>query len=184
MFLSLAALGASTLAHADTISTFSLNSNLQYGTATGSFVVDTTTGALNSGTVTATYNGSSETLSSIVSSTGSNGLYTIELTTPAGGSGDDFYLDLPISTLVNYAGGSIDTSSYNASHASYLYSYNTMDYATSGTLNLTGTTRTATPAAVTPEVASWVFTLTGSVLLVIVARRRRPVSTTPKTAAA
>ena len=47
-----------------------------------------------------------------------------------------------------------------------------MDYATSGTLNLTGTTHTAT--AVTPEVATWMLTLTGTVLLFVVARRRKP----------
>lgn len=87
-----------------------MNSNLEYGTASGTFTIDTTTGVLNSGSVTASYNGQSETLGTIVSSSGSSGLYTIELTTFSGGTGDTFYLDLPVSTLLNYGGGSIDTS--------------------------------------------------------------------------
>lgn len=170
-------------AKADTISVFSLSSNLEYGTASGTLTVDTTTGVLNSGSVTATYNGQSETLGTIASSSGSSGLYTIALTTASGGTGDTFYLDLPVSTLLNYGGGSIDTSNYNASHESYLYSSNTMDYATSGTLNLTSTTKTATGTAVTPEAASWVLMLTGTGLLAVVARRRRPMAESPAVSA-
>lgn len=171
------ALGATAVAHADTISTFSLNGgNLEYGTASGTFVVDTTTGVLNSGSVTASYNGQSETLGTVTSSSGSSGLYTIELTTASGGSGDTFYLDLPVSTLLNYSGGSIDTSNYNASSESYIYAYNTMNYATSGTLDLVGATSTSADAAVTPEAASWVLMLTGTGMLTVVARRRRPVT--------
>ncbi len=166
-------------AKADTISGFSLNSNLEYGTASGTFTIDTTTGVLKSGSVTASYNGQSETLGTIVSSSGSSGFYTIALTTSSGGTGDTFYLDLPVSTLLNYGGGSIDTSNYNASHESYLYAYNTMDYATSGTLNLTSTTRSATSTAVTPEAASWVLMLTGTGMLAVVARRRHPVAESP-----
>lgn len=167
-----AAVCCSMRAKADTISVFSLSGNLQYGTANGTLTVDTTTGVLNSGTVTASYNGQSETLGTISSSSGSNGLYTIALTTAS--TGDTFYLDLPISTLVNYGGGSIDTTNYNSSHASYLSASSGLDYATSGTLNLTSTSRTATSTAVTPEVASWVMMLTGMVGLVVVARRQRP----------
>lgn len=172
VFFSLA-FSAAAVAHADTINTFTLNASLEYGTATGTLVVDSTTGLLKSGSVTASYNGQSESLSTVVSSTGSNGLYTIELTTASGGTGDDLYLDLPTSTLSNYGGGIIDSASYNALHESYLNAYNTMDYVTSGTLNLTGTAQGAASPAATPEVASWVFTLTGTALLVAVARRRR-----------
>ena len=175
-----AAIAGAARAKADTISTFSLNSALEYGTANGSFTVDTTTGVLNAGSVTATYNGQSETLGTLVSSSGSSGLYTIELTTASGGSGDTFYLDLPVSTLLNYGGGAIDTSNYNASHETYLYAYNTMDYATSGNLNLASTsaTRTATGTAVTPEAASWVLMLTGTAMLAVVARRRQTMTET------
>ncbi len=170
-------------AKADTISVFSLNSNLLYGTASGTLVVDTTTGVLNSGSVTASLNGQTETLGTVMSSSGSNGLYTIELTTGSGGTGDRFYLDLPVSTLMSYTGGSIDALTYNAAHASYLESFNTMDYATSGTLNLTGTSRTATGTAVTPEAASWVLMLTGTGMLAVVARRRRPLAESPAVSA-
>lgn len=165
-------------AKADTISVFSLTSNLQYGTASGTLTVDTTTGVLNSGSVTATYNGQSETLGTVASSSGSSGLYTIALTTASGGNGDTFYLDLPVSTLLNYGGGAIDTSNYNSSHASYLSATSGLDYATSGTLNLTSTSRTATATAVTPEAASWVLMLTGTAMLAVVARRRQTMTET------
>lgn len=177
-------LGGSPRAFADTISAFTLSSDLQYGTATGTLTVDTTTGVLTAASVTASYNGSSETLGTLVSATASSGLYKIKLTTASGGSGDYVYLDLPVSTLLNYAGGSIDTTSYNASAASYLFSSNYDDYATSGTLDLTSTTRTATSTAVTPEVASWVLTSSGTLLLIVVARRRRSPSQAPSASAA
>lgn len=170
-------------AKADTISVFSLNSNLQFGTANGTFTVDTTTGVLNSGSVTASYNGQTETLGSIVSSSGSNGLYTIGLTTASGGNGDTFYLDLPVSTLLNYSGGAIDTLTYNPLHASYLSASAGLDYTVSGTLNLSSTSRTSTSTAVTPEVASWVMMLTGTGVLAVVVRRRRLMAETPAVSA-
>ncbi len=167
--------GGGSRASADTISAFTLGASSTYGTATGTVTIDTTTGALTAASVTAIYNGGSETLGTLVSATGSNGLYSIELTTAPGGTGDIVLLNLPVSTLLNYVGGSIDTLN-NSSSASYLYSSNYTDYATSGTLNLTSTSSTA----VTPEVASWVLTLSGTILLIVVARRRRSL---PQTAA-
>ncbi len=168
--LSVACLGFR--AKADTISTFAPHSNLEFGTAAGSLVIGTTAGVRDSASGTASDGGQSDTLNPVVASTGSNGLYAIQLTTP--GSGDNFYLELPIlRSLIHHAGMPIGFSNDDPSQESYLYAYRTKDYGTSGTLDLLGAPETMTDTAETPEGSSWVLTLTGTVSLMVVVRRRR-----------
>jgi hypothetical protein len=115
-FLTAICLAVPLAAHADTTTTFNLNGfTFQSGaTATGNITIDVTSGQFVAGDITyvgsSTYlfNGAFQDQASLNGNQYYGDLYTL----PAMG-GVDFDFDLPVASLVGYAGGAVCTASVN-----------------------------------------------------------------------
>ncbi len=146
-------------AHADTISTFSL-SNVTFisgATASGTVVIDTTTGEATS--VDMTYNFSNENFIDVSSQMVGFNHYTVNAT---GSAGDIFSLVLPGMSLVGYTGNSICSlnnrcGAFNNTSALFVPGGSASDTVLSGSLAFESSETTA----VTPEPTAIVLLGTG-----------------------
>jgi hypothetical protein len=163
-----------TLAHADNIQVFQLeDANFVYsalyfaGTATGTITIDTTTGDFLSADITYTGVPTTITFDGPADATTSTGSVTSTEFTDTTGT---YLLDLnlPLASLINYAGGPVCSLS-TCEPFSWIHttpnpdgSYTTANYFSTGTLD---------PIAPTPEPTSFLLLATG--LLGAVAGRKR-----------
>ena len=168
--LSLLLVGTS---RADTIKIYNLDAILQYGTVTGTVTLDETTGTFTAANLTANYGLMTSTFSSPPASYVQNSTYDVTI---FNGSlfGSTFALDLPVTSLVSYAGGTLcSTSAFCTGSVASAFNLplSGSDYVTSGSLAASTTT------TVTLEPSTLLLLGTGVVVAAGFVRRRMHNST-------
>jgi hypothetical protein len=144
--LAAAVLAVSSLAaHADTIDTFSFNSTLSTGTASGLVTFDETTGLFTGGSITALVNG----ISYLFNQNGFSGPSdTVTGFILSSANGTEFQITIPGTSNIGYTGGQVCSSSnanacpVTGTNGDYYVTGITSgidDFATSGSLALVST---------------------------------------------
>ena len=166
-------LSAVGMARANTLSTFNLSATLTSGTATGTLILDSTTGKFTDANILVTSTAGSATFTGApTSSIATTGLSSNVFATSSSPL-LSFDLALPLASLKGYAGGSLCTiTALCATDSSGVQLLGAADLAdvTSGTLTLVPSIPVA--ATVTPEPPSLLLIGTGVLVLGSFMRRR------------
>lgn len=159
-------------AHADTITTFNLNANLDDGgTVTGTVTLNTTTGVFTASNLTGIFEGYTAYFSGTSTRTDSGSNFVANIFQSTNYANTNFQLVLPVSTLRNYTPGGLCTAGgANCSTYDSSIRHDQADY----TDVVSGSLTNSVPVAVTPEPSSLLLLGSGVMALGAILRRRSP----------
>jgi hypothetical protein len=173
-FLAAAILATSLIAHADTLSTFDLNATtVSGGSASGTIILDATTGLFTSADITVMTQGSQFLFNGVPIPNQVSSFATVTFVKDS--LNNAFYLSLPVSSLIGYTGGKLCSA--------LLYCGNSMvTFPSEFFANMTGPLSsdfveagalTLASSAPTPEPSSIALLATGLLGAAHLTRRRR-----------